>query len=65
MKVGDLVKWTISWIAARARINAYPPIDYSSMIGIVVDPFDGGAVIRWSDGQERTVHHEFVEVVCK
>ena len=60
MKVGDLVKWSLSWLAGASEDNK---IKYREEIGIVTaKSTDVWAcwVIAWSDGRVDEVHRDYL-----
>ena len=62
MKQGDLVKWTCAYIAMRSRTLRWN-VEYRIMIGVVVGEWYHGYVVQWTDGTERSVHRDYLEVL--
>ena len=62
MKIGDLVKWHISWVTSK-RLNTHDNNDYASMVGVLVEEWLSGYVVLWSDGKTRTCHIDYLEAL--
>ena len=64
MKSGDLVKWSLSWIATCLIEEGK---DYRQQIGVVIDK--GWTVncytVVWSNGKTSDVHYDYLEALCK
>ena len=62
MKVGDLVKWTLSWCVTRNGLT-FDNVDYRKMVGVLERQWDLGWYVTWSDGQTRRVHKDYLEAI--
>jgi len=62
MKIGDLVKWTLSWCVTRNG-SGFDDVDYRGQIGILERKWDLGWYVAWSDGQTRRVHKDYLEAI--
>jgi len=63
MKVGDLVKWSVSWIAIRRDEAIWDDVDYRKQVGVLVREWDLGWYVTWSDGEKRRVHRDDLEAL--
>ena len=63
MKVGDLEKWTLSWVIMRRDEALWDDVDYSNQIGILERKWDLGWYVTWSDGETRRVHRDYLEAI--
>ena len=63
MKTGDLVKWSLSWIASCLKEEGK---DYRQQIGVVMG-ISGETVncfkVSWSDGKTSDVHRDYLEAL--
>ena len=60
MKVGDLVKWSLSWLAAASEDNK---IKYREEIGVISARSENIHycwVVAWSDGRVGEVHKDYL-----
>ena len=73
MKVGDLVKWSMCWLAGCGseeefnRKSAAAGV-YRDQIGVLIEPVDDPPncwLVVWSNGNTGHVHREYMEVICK
>ncbi len=63
MKVGDLVKWTLSWVVMRRDDALWDNVDYSKQIGVLEREWELGWYVTWSDRETRRVHKDYLEVI--
>ena len=68
MEVGDLVKWTLSWIVMKRADQKHPNsltdnVDYSKQVGVLERKWDLGWYVTWSDGRTRRVHKDYLEAI--
>ena len=60
MKVGDLVKWSFSWLAGASDDNK---IKYREEIGVISarsEELHYCWVVAWSDGRVDEVHRDYL-----
>ena len=62
MKVGDLVKWTLSWCVTRNGMT-FDNVDYRKQVGVLERQWELGWYVTWSDGETRRVHKDYLEVL--
>ena len=64
MKTGDLVKWSLSWIASCTEATGKV---YRQQIGIVMGISEtiNCFKVTWSDGLTSDVHYDYLEALCK
>ena len=64
MKTGDLVKWSVSWIASCDQVKAKV---YRNQLGIVLGISEtiNCFKVTWSDGLTSDVHYDYLEALCK
>ena len=65
MNIGDLVKWTFSWVVSKRIANAADDddTDYGSMVGFLTTEWHSGWHVLWNDGETRTVHRSYLEAL--
>ncbi len=58
MKIGDLVKWSLSWLA-----GCYDTEAYRNQVGIVIGISEviNCYKVTWTDGQTSDVHRDYLE----
>ena len=63
MQCGDLVRWSINWIASRSTTG--DGINYASQVGVLLEDLANGQAykIHWSDGRTKIVHCDYFEVL--
>ena len=64
MEVGDLVKWSLSWIADCSDKNIE---SYRNQLGVVMGISEtvNCFKVSWSDGKTSDVHRDYLEALCK
>ena len=64
MNKGDLVKWSLSWIASCLREEGK---GYRQQIGVVMSEGDIVSCYKvgWSNGMISDVHRDYLEVICE
>ena len=64
MKTGDLVKWSLSWIASCSESSMEV---YRNQLGVVMGISEtiNCFKVSWSDGQISDVHYDYLEALCK
>tara|TARA_B100000686_G_scaffold352364_1_gene454093 strand:+ start:482 stop:688 length:207 start_codon:yes stop_codon:yes gene_type:complete len=68
MNIGDLVKWSLSWIVMKRADQKHPNsltdnVDYRKQVGVLVREWDLGWYVTWSDGERRRVHRDYLEAL--
>ena len=69
MKAGDLVKWSLSWLAgcrSEGSRTATAAGVYRDQIGVLIEPVDDPPncwLVTWSNGATSHVHKEYMEVI--
>ena len=63
MKVGDLVKWTLSWVVIRRDEALWDNVDYSKQVGVLEREWEYGWYVTWSNGETRRVHKDYLEAL--
>ena len=63
MKVGDLVKWTLSWVIMRRDDALWDDVDYSKQVGVLEREWELGWYVTWSDGERKRVHRDYLEAI--
>ena len=64
MKTGDLVKWSLIWIADCSNKNIE---SYRNQLGVVMGISEtvNCFKVSWSDGKTSDVHYDYLEALCK
>ncbi len=65
MDIGDLVKWSLSWLASCSDKNID---DYRNQLGFVIGISEETVncyKVAWSDGQINDVHRDYLEALWK
>ena len=64
MKIGDLVRWSLSWIAGCVDGNIK---DYRNQLGVVMGISEtiNCYKVAWNDGKTSDVHRDYLEALCK
>jgi hypothetical protein len=69
MKTGDLVRWSLAWLAGcndgQARRDTSAGI-YRKQIGVLIEAVNDPPncwLVVWSNGQVGHVHREYMEVI--
>jgi len=64
MKVGDLVKWSASWLAGCSDKVAK---NYRNQLGLVMGISEtiNCYKVTWSNGKTSDVHRDYLEALCK
>ena len=64
MKTGDLVKWSLSWLA---DCHDKTRDEYRIQLGVVMGISEtvNCYKVTWSNGQASDVHRDFLEALCK
>tara|TARA_Y100000593_G_scaffold85977_1_gene163865 strand:+ start:1113 stop:1301 length:189 start_codon:yes stop_codon:yes gene_type:complete len=62
MKIGDLVKWSLSWLAGCSEKNIE---DYRNQLGVVTGKSETTHCykVTWSDGMTSDVHRDYLEAL--
>ncbi len=62
MDIGDLVKWSLSWLASCSDKNID---DYRNQLGVVLGISEtvNCYKVTWSDGQTSDVHRDYLEAL--
>ena len=70
MKVGDLVKWSVTWLAgctdrAEKRYHNQSIETYRKQVGVVMNKSKMVScyTIIWSNGETSDVHRDYLEVL--
>jgi hypothetical protein len=63
MKVGDLVKWSLSWVVMRREDAFWDNVDYRKQIGVLEREWALGWYVTWSDGETKRVHRDYLEAL--
>ena len=64
MKQGDLVKWSLSWLAGCSGNSIE---DYRSQLGVVmgISKTINCYKVTWSNRETSDVHRDYLEALCK
>ena len=64
METGDLVKWSVSWIASCLNGEAKA---YGGQLGVVMGISEtvNCYKVAWSNGETSDVHRDYLEALCK
>ena len=64
MKQGDLVKWSLSWLAGCSGNSIEV---YRSQLGVVMGISEtiNCFKVSWSNGEVSAVHYDYLEALCK
>tara|TARA_B100001093_G_scaffold488723_1_gene526196 strand:+ start:2353 stop:2553 length:201 start_codon:yes stop_codon:yes gene_type:complete len=66
MKIGDLVEWSLVWLAEASEDNQHM---YREEVGIVSAKSEGlwewFWVVNWSNGRVDEVHRDYLVLLCK
>ena len=68
MKAGDLVTWSLAWLAGCDLDKVNRVEFYRNQIGVLIERLEEPPscwFVVWNDGKSGAVHKEYVEVICK
>jgi len=67
---GSLVRWSDRWLANKqgeddswSAIGVLTVAEYKAMVGIDLFQWSQGWQVHWSDGIERRVHRDYLELL--